>query len=119
MSSSCGQCRALADELANRRSATHPATDRLSAVDLLLVTDPEGGNVFHEIHAASVVVQAAGEVSKAWSVPGTPFAVAIDRTGIVRAAAFAASLSLLHHLAATIDRPVDATHAMRAGVIGL
>lgn len=106
LSSSCGPCTRLATDL--RTAAMDGGVDALSpaGVELLLVTDLDGGEVFGDIVVSELVVQSDGELTTAWDVPGTPFAVAVDEAGLVRASGFASTLVRLKELADVLEDPV-------------
>lgn len=107
LTSSCGVCRRLAGELRTEdRTAT---TSEWSARDfeLVLVTDPNGRDAYADLDADAMVVQTTGELSRAWSVPGTPFAVAMDRDGVVRASGFAGTRAKLDELRRALPASAD------------
>jgi hypothetical protein len=98
LNSSCGACQRLGGEL---RTADRTATASGWAprdFELVLVTDANGRDVYADLDADAMVVQSGDELSRAWSVPGTPFAVAVDNDGVVRGSAFAGTRAKLHEL---------------------
>jgi hypothetical protein len=106
LSSSCGPCTRLADEL--RAAAIDEAMDALAPAGpaLLVVTDRDGVEVFGDLAVSELVVQPDGELTLAWDVPGTPFAVAVDETGVVRASGFASTLARFNELADSLKDPL-------------
>jgi hypothetical protein len=102
LSSGCGACRRVASEFGDgdqRERARRPAWD---AIDLIVVTDAQGSQQFASLRPTEVLIQATGEVSHAWDVPGTPFAVAIDVEGVVRDSGFVREGADIHALAAML-----------------
>jgi thiol-disulfide isomerase/thioredoxin len=99
LSSSCGPCRKLAGQLGEVAGDRYMVLPPREDVDLVVVTDPGGVELFDSLGAAQILVQSASEVSRAWSVPGTPFAVAIDAAGVVRRSAFANTADQIRELA--------------------
>jgi hypothetical protein len=106
LSSSCGPCTRLATDL--RAAATDEAVDTLplAGLELLLVTDRDGVEVFGDLPVSELVVQPDGELTRAWDVPGTPFAVSVDETGVVRASGFASTLVRLNEIADVLKDPL-------------
>jgi hypothetical protein len=98
--SSCGPCRALADEL--QESLTG---DSLVDVRTTLITDRDGAAEFAQLDVSSLVVEEHEELTRALDVPGTPFVIAVDEHGVVRGATFANRSTQLVDLAAALDRP--------------
>jgi hypothetical protein len=81
VSSSCAPCVRLAEELNQRDAvATRP---ELADLDLVVVTDDAGREPFQTFASGGVVVQRAGEVAARLGVRATPFAVAVNRKGVV------------------------------------
>jgi hypothetical protein len=107
LSSSCGPCTRLASDL-RAAAATEERVQALppADVELLVVTDLGGAEVFGDLVVAELVVQSDGELSSAWDVPGTPFGVSVDETGVVRASGFASTLAQLNDLAGVLADPV-------------
>jgi hypothetical protein len=77
MASRCAPCRKLAEDM------TATGLGQLASM-LTIVTDPEGPDVLGLPAGPRIVFQTANEVSKALSIRATPFAVAVDESGIVR-----------------------------------
>lgn len=98
LSSSCGACQRLAGELRNLDRTMNTSGWTPRDVELVLVTDANGRDAYADIDVDAMVVQSGGELSRAWSVPGTPFAIAVDSDGVVRASAFAGTRAKLHEL---------------------
>jgi hypothetical protein len=100
--SSCGPCRILADEL---------STADLGglAAELTVVTDPgDMGNLMLPA-GLRVVLQSDDEISEALGVRVTPFAIALDGRGTVRAKRAVNTLAQLTRLAATVSPEPAAT----------
>jgi hypothetical protein len=106
LSSSCGPCTRLASDL--RAAATDERVQALPppGIELLVVTDLGGAEVFGDLAISELVVQPDGELTSAWDVPGTPFAVLVDETGVVRASGFASTLAHLNDLANVLEDPM-------------
>ncbi len=98
LSSSCGACRRLAGELRPEDRQTAPSTWAAREFELVVVTDPNGRQIYADLDVDAMVVQTGGELSRAWSVPATPFAVAVDSKGVVRGSAFASTRGKLDEL---------------------
>jgi hypothetical protein len=81
VSSSCAPCVRLADQL-NQPDAV-AARPEFADLDLVVVTDDAGRELFENFASGGVVVQRAGEVAARLGVRATPFAVAVDREGVV------------------------------------
>lgn len=109
LNSSCSACRRLADELRMHDRAVFTSGLDVGGVELVLVTDRDGRAAFAGLNVDVIVVQAGGELSCAWSVPGTPFAVAVDHDGIVRASAFTNTATRLGELSRALRTSIDAT----------
>lgn len=106
LNSSCGACRRLAGDLRTAdRTATTSGWDERD-FDLVVVTDPNGCDAYADLDADAMVVQTGGELSRAWSVPGTPFAVAVDTGGVVRGSAFAGTRAKLDQLSRVLPASV-------------
>jgi hypothetical protein len=106
LSSSCGPCKRLAADLkaavgiGDGEDAATPA-----GVELVVVTDRAGVELFGDLAASELVAQSEGELSSAWNVPGTPFAIALDDHDVVRASGFASKLTHLNDLAGVLRDP--------------
>ncbi len=64
LGSSCGACRKLAGELKGEELETLMA-DSAGEIELVVVTDPDGGETFAGIDASEVFMQTDGELSRA------------------------------------------------------
>jgi hypothetical protein len=102
LSSRCGPCRKLADEL-REGWRTGEMVDEL---ELVVITDPDGVASYADLGASDIVAQTAGQVSRAWGVPGTPFAVAVDASGLISASGFARTPAGLREIAETLEAGV-------------
>ena len=102
LSSTCGPCRKLADEL----RGGWRAGDIVDELELVLITDPDGMASYADLGASDIVAQTAGQVSRAWGVPGTPFAVAVDESRLISASGFARTLAGLREMAETLEAGV-------------
>jgi hypothetical protein len=81
VSSTCGPCLRLAEQL--KRPDVIAARRELTQMDLVVITDENGREQFESFATGGVVVQHAGEVSAALGIRVTPFAIAVDREGVV------------------------------------
>jgi hypothetical protein len=86
LSSSCGMCVKIAEELRSRYAYVDALTS-FDDVELVLVTDPVWAESLADL-TPLVVGQVDGKLSERWQIPGTPYAVAINDDGTVRAATF-------------------------------
>jgi hypothetical protein len=100
LNSSCGICVKIADELRSI-SAYVDAPTYFEGVELVIVTDPVWAESLADL-APLIVGQIDGKLSERWQVPGTPYAVAIDHDGYVRAASFVTDLAHLREIAGTL-----------------
>lgn len=98
--SSCGPCRILAGELAT--ADLGELADRLT-----VVTDPDGTQDMRLPVGLRVVLQVNDEISAALGVRVTPFAIALDEQGTVRAKRAANTLEQL----IALDRAASAAPA--------
>lgn len=98
LSSLCGPCRKLADDL----RATRDEPPLLGTSELLLITDREGASSFADVGASHIVIQTAAELTRAWGIPGTPFAVAVDETETIIATGFVRTRNSLAELSRTL-----------------
>jgi hypothetical protein len=98
LSSTCGACGQLTEELLAYKSdpGESPA---LSNVALNVVVDEDLAMTLAD-GPWSLLSQNEGELSKGWSVPGTPYVVALDRAGSVQSSEF---LTTLTQLSATAE----------------
>lgn len=115
LSSSCGACRRLAGELRTEDRAAAASDRPARDFELVVVTDPNGRDIYTDLDVDAVVVQIGGEMTRAWSVPGTPFAVAVDDNGMVRASAFASTRAKLHELGRAVAANIGPPAADEAG----
>jgi hypothetical protein len=99
LSSTCGVCLKLVEELRSRQLAG--AGHWPEAVDLVVVTDPAWENSLANL-ATTVVTQQDRAISEPWQVPGTPYAVAINADGKVSASSFALNLGQLAQMASSL-----------------
>jgi methylamine dehydrogenase accessory protein MauD len=112
LSSGCGPCQQLAEEM---RAAGVGAL----ASQLIVVTSPEGSSSLELPAGLRVLAETANEVSSPMRVHGTPFAVAVDADGVVRATEVPNTLAQLDSLAAVVgmgrtgDRAVADGQAVR------
>jgi hypothetical protein len=105
LSSSCEPCRRLAADLRAAATDDGAGSPTPAGVDLVVVTDRKGVEVFGDLAVSELVAQSAGELSSGWEVPGTPFAISVDDTGVVRASGFASKLTHLNDLAGALGDP--------------
>lgn len=98
MHSSCGPCRALAGELATTDLGT-------LASSLIVVTDPDGTQDLALPAGLRTVLQFDDEISEALGITATPFALALDERGTVRAKRGVRGLAQLTALAAAASPP--------------
>jgi hypothetical protein len=109
LSSSCGPCKRLAADLRaavgirDGEDAPTPA-----GVELVVVTDRAGVELFGDLAASELIAQSGGELSSAWEIPGTPFAISVDATGVVRGSGFASNLADLTTVAGVLGDPLMA-----------
>jgi hypothetical protein len=79
-------CVKIAEELRSRYAYVDALTS-FDDVELVLVTDPVWAESLADL-TPLVVGQVDGKLSERWQIPGTPYAVAINDDGTVRAATF-------------------------------
>lgn len=91
--SSCGPCRVLAGELATADLGT-------LADGLTVVTDPRGVEELALLACLRVVLQSGDEISDALEIRATPYAIALDERGTVRAKRAVNTVAQLNALAA-------------------
>lgn len=103
LSSTCGPCQKLAGELTAAQDGPQVASHTLSRFELIVVCDAAGASAFGALVVCMLITQRANELTRAWRVPGTPFAVAVDHTGLVRAARLVSNLEQLRDLAAILN----------------
>lgn len=101
VSSTCGPCLRLAEQLNNPGVAA--ARPELNEVELVVVTDEAGRERFERFASGGVVIQHAGEISARIGVRATPFAIAIDQ-GVVVAVGLPGSAADIADLAAKCRR---------------
>lgn len=104
LNSTCGPCRKLADEIKGDTSDEEAPLP--GHVELILVTDRDGDISFADLGASDIVTQTASEVTRAWGIPGTPFAVAVDEAGTISATGFAGTPNTLREIAKTLEPAV-------------
>ena len=80
LSSSCGPCRSLGEELV----ASKELDAALSGVARVLVTDEEGKGAYGGLPVTDVMVQRENEISRRLGINATPFGIATDSAGTVR-----------------------------------
>jgi hypothetical protein len=103
LNSSCGPCAKLAGELRTIAGGEADGGERLRGGGrLVVVSDPDGVASFADLGASDMIAQADGELSRAWGIPGTPFVVAVDESGVVLGSAFASTLEQLCEVAGTL-----------------
>lgn len=102
LSSSCGPCTKLARALQAISGGRDAGEGMDSDAARVLITDPDGTTKFADLNAAEVITQTDGELSRAWGIPGTPFAVAVDRLGMIRGSAFVNTPERLNAVASTL-----------------
>jgi hypothetical protein len=73
----CGRCANLADAL---KHLTLP--EQGSGTEIVLITDGDGAELFG--HVGRAIIDDAGLLADSLGVPGTPFGVVVDSTGIVK-----------------------------------
>ena len=105
LSSGCGSCQRLADELRAAKCDEEPSP--LGELRLVLITDPGGATRFAGLGASDIVTQTSSELTRAWGIPGTPYAVALDEDGVVGAIGFAGTRTALRKIATTLAPPVS------------
>jgi hypothetical protein len=108
LSSSCGPCRNLADALQGHRLGRGPGDE----FEIIVVSSDPAHDGFS--HIGRIVADPGGTVAKSLMVPGTPFGVAADSDGIVRALAIPNSLADVARLA---DAREPADPGQMAGVV--
>jgi thiol-disulfide isomerase/thioredoxin len=107
LSSSCGPCQDLASDL---QAADRDWSKRLSLGELetVLVTDPQGATKYGELAVDQVLLQHDGDIAKALGVSVTPYGVAADARGILRAGRVVNSLrdmqTLVHAAQASLPQ---------------
>jgi methylamine dehydrogenase accessory protein MauD len=95
LSAGCGPCEALAQEMSE--------TDLGALADEVIVVTAEEGLAELSLPAGlRIVAELAGEVSDALKVSGTPFAIAVDPAGIVRAKRVPNTVKQLRSIAAVL-----------------
>jgi hypothetical protein len=97
MSSGCGPCKQLAQDIAS-------ADLGALAEQILVITDPDGPRELGIPPDLRVLIEPGGEVSDPLSVIGTPFTVAVDSAGIVRAGQVTNTVEQLSNLAALMGQ---------------
>jgi hypothetical protein len=107
LSSSCMTCRRLGGELTLALADDDPRGLFFTDIELVLVTDPEGASALAEVGASQLVTDSDGELRRNWSIPGTPFAVVIDETGVIRASGFTSTLARLRGVVDMLDADVS------------
>ncbi|MGH3599833.1 MAG: TlpA family protein disulfide reductase [Pseudonocardiaceae bacterium] len=80
LSTSCGPCHSLGDEIVAARNDGFA----LVGSDLVLVTDELGAEFYRELRADDVLVQPANEIARRLGINATPYGVAVDASGVVR-----------------------------------
>ena len=104
LGSTCSPCRRLADEIESELDENR--TPLPADVELILITDPNGPAHFPALGASDIVTQTASQITRAWGIPGTPFAVAVDELGTVSASGFAGTSSTLREIAQPLAAPI-------------
>jgi hypothetical protein len=105
LSAGCGPCRDLSDSLA--AAAADPlARDELESVELVVVTEPVGVELFG--HIGRVVFDSKGELKRALGVKGTPVGFGVDRDGTLLAKALVHEAKDVTELVVTGAKPVPA-----------
>jgi len=102
LSSTCGACRRLTDELRSRALGEPGGFSWLGDAELVLVSDAAGASAIADI-VTEIVVETDGALSTSWGIPGTPYAVAIDARGHVGASAFVSTLAQLRELIGSLE----------------
>ena len=100
LNSTCGVCVKITEELRSK-SAYVDAPTYFDDVELVLVTGAIWAESLADL-APLVVGQIDGQLSERWQIPGTPYAVAIDNDGTVRAASFVKEFADLCEIAGTL-----------------
>lgn len=94
VSPGCPVCREVLPSL--------PVAARVGGMAPLVVADAPGSDAHGSSNGAPVIV--APDIAAAFAVPGTPYAVAIDRLGVVRAKGTVNSLEQMEGLVDTARR---------------
>lgn len=83
LNSGCAPCRALGASFVADvgEDSVRPGLDH---IDIILVTDERGREVFAPVKAAGVLVQEHQEVAQRLGINVTPFAVAVDANGTIQ-----------------------------------
>lgn len=100
LSSTCGACDKLSAELLEL-GADPVEAGALDQLGFVVVADDEMKETFSE-SPWSVVSQTDGKLSRAWNIPGTPYAVAIDAEGLVQGSGFVATLAQVNDVASSL-----------------
>lgn len=98
MTPGCGPCKSLAEEM-NGADLTG------MAAQLLIVTSPDGRAELGIPVDVPIVPEREREISEPFSVSATPFAIAVDRDGIVQAARVPQTLADVMNLALVATEP--------------
>jgi hypothetical protein len=98
MTPGCGPCKSLAEEM-NRTDLSG------MAAQLLIITSPDGRAELGIPIDVPIVPEREREISEPFSVSATPFAIAVDRDGIVQAARVPQTLADVVGLALVATQP--------------
>ena len=97
VSPGCGVCDQLVPALA--------AVARTARVAVCVITDADPIEARNELGRASCPVVSAPELLARWGIGGTPFALALDRLGVVRGKGTVGSVEQLERIAASLQHP--------------
>jgi hypothetical protein len=93
----CFACRTLVNALSE--SGGPSGRHFLSDADVTLVTDPVGGELFQTLGLRQAVLDEFADCTRSLDIPGTPYAVGVDRKGEVVASGIVLGLPELRDLA--------------------
>jgi hypothetical protein len=99
LSTSCGPCNALGDQLAAARGDGFV----FDGAELVLVTDEQGADFYRTLRPDGVLVQSADEISRRLGINASPYGVAMDASGTVRWSGVASHLDDVRSMLAALS----------------